>query len=720
MPRSAPRTPGRIALLLLLLSHLWAHAQVPLSRIVVLPFEAEGSVEAFAVAFPTAMQRALNEVDGVYVPPVSDPSVVLQRVAPISDTPVSELIRVFGADQVVFGRLLGSDNVTLELVMIDRDGQERLRSLSGNARNLPGLWQAAVDAVLDYANVTVTPGDRAAVTRILADAPSLASLGPVGLSSARFPGVRLDQLELALSLDPDSAWVHAEAARTLALQGQLERATTLARRAVELVPAAETFAVLGIVLLGQASEEAAAAFEAALRSNPAHALALTGLAQSGVASDLVGGYLERAIAASPRLSDAHLALAAGQTSSARVVQVLRTAALSLPDSVNVQVALLGAALDAGDARGAATLLRSALADPVGRRPAIYALAERYSAALPAEALGIVREGLLAYPNDASLRSLEVTLLRAAGDDAAAVAAIESWIADGSAPLSQVLAWAELLAMRGQFEDAQRVIAALPDNGDRELRAAQLELAAGRASDVVARLQAGVRAGSVDPLSTALYGVALGRLGRTEEATSILEGVVERAAAAADARSFEAADYARRALSVLSEQAQVVEGGVRVALATGASTAFEQGLYALERNDLPTARDAFARARTIQDAGFIAFYEGYTRQMLGDPRGAMVAYQAARVDLGANPVLLNNLGFAQLQVGRLDLALGTLREAVALDAQNARAHFNLALTFYGLSRFADATASFERALALDPTLQRSAAAVIEESRRRANP
>jgi tetratricopeptide (TPR) repeat protein len=704
----------------MLLSLAWAAAQAPVTRIVILPFDAEASVEAFSVAFPAAMQRALNEIDGVYVPPSGDPGVVLQRLLQFGETPVADLSRVFAADQVVFGRLAGSDNLTLELVMVDREGGEALRSLNGSSRNLPGLWQAAVDAVTEVAGIDVAPGDRAAVARILADVPSLASLGPVASSSARLPGVRLDQLELALALDGDSAWVQAEAARVMALQGQSERAVTLARRAVELVPAAETHTVLGIVLLSQGSEGAQVALEAALRSNPAHALALAAIAQSGVPADQAASYLERAIVASPRLSDAHLALATLQTTTARVVQVLRTASLSLPDSVNVQVALVGAALDAGDARGALTLLRAAIADPVGRRPAVYALAERFAPSLPGESLAIVREGLQLFPNDAGLRGLEITLLRSAGEDVAAVAAIEAWIEDGTAPLAQVMAWAEFLATRGQYEDAQRVIAALPDNGDRDLRAAQLDLAAGRAADVVARLETAVRSGSVDPLSNALYGVALGRLGRVEEAVDILEGVISRAAAAVDARSFEAADYARRALAVLSEQSQVIDGALRVALSAEASAAFEQGLYALEQNDLAAARDAFVRARGLQDVGFIAFYEGYTRQLLGDPRGAMVAYQAARPGLGANPVLLNNLGFAQLQVGRLDLAIETLREAVMLDEQNARAHFNLALTYYGLSRFPDAVASFDRALALDPSLQRSAAAVIEESRRRAAP
>ena len=82
------------------------------------------------------------------------------------------------------------------------------------------------------------------------------------------------------------------------------------------------------------------------------------------------------------------------------------------------------------------------------------------------------------------------------------------------------------------------------------------------------------------------------------------------------------------------------------------------------------------------------------------------------------MLLNNLGYAQLQVGRLDLALETLRRALEADPGNARAHLNLGLTYYGLSRFADAADAFDEALAIDPSLASVAGSVIDDARRRA--
>jgi len=696
-----------------------ANAQASATRIVVLPFDADASIEAFALAFPSALQRALNEVDGVYVPAVGDAAVVAQRVVDAGGDALAEVGRVFGADAVVLGRVRGSDALTLDLIVELRDGSDRNRSVNGRLGDLAALWRAAADAILEMVDVTPSLGDLADLRRVLGDVPSLPSLGPIGASSARVPGVRLDQLEAAATLDPDSAWVRSELARALALSGDGPRAMVDAERALELGPSAETHALVGIVRLSQGEPSAREAFEAALAANPAHGVALVGLAQSGVAADTAAQLLERAIAASPRLVDAHLALAELQTSPARVIQVLRRASGSLPDSLTVQLALVDTALAAGDARGAVELLRAAVADPVGRRAPSYLLAARLPAESSRDALAFVREGIQVFPGDPDLRRLEIDLLRAAGDADGATSALQAWVETGSAPAADVGTWAGALAAQGRFDEAQQWLATVADvDADADLRSAQVELAAGRARAALTSLEPSVASGEADALRRALYAIALGRVGRVDEASAMLQTVIAEAAASdASGRTREAGELAERALTVLAEQRQV-SGGDAVALSAEASTAFEQGLYALETGDLATARDAFVRARSVDDAGLLAFYEGYARQVLGDPRGAITAYQAARADLGDNDVLLNNLGYAQLQVGRLDLSLETLRQATAVNPDNARAHLNLGLTYYGLARFGDAVGAFDVALALDPTLAAAAGGVIDDARRRA--
>lgn len=705
-----------------------AFAQGAPVRVVVLPFDVVGAPEALSIGFPTVVQRALNEVDGLYAPPLSDASTTLQRVLALSETPIADIVRVFNADLLVFARLQapqpGTDSLTLELMAITAAGDELGRTLPGRLSALPALMLSAAETVLGFAGLPLVPSERAALSAVVNDAPPLPALAVASESAARFPGSRLADLSAAAEQVPNSAWLQAEWARALALNGRLDEALERAAEAVRLLPSVESQVTLGVVLSSRRErEEARAAFEAALARNPAHALALTGLAQSGAAPEAAIGYLERAVAASPRLAEAHLSLAGLQNSPTRIVQVLRTAATFLPDSVNIQVALMGAALDAGDPRGALSLLQRAVADPIGRRPAIYALAERVAFALPQEALALVREGRALFPDDANLRGLEVALLRESGSTAEALANMEAWIASGSAPIDEVVGYAETLAIRGDLSAARAVLETLPEDNQSDLRSAQIELAGGRASRAVELLEEGVEAGTADAWRLAVYGAALGRLGRLEEATAFLQRAAAGDGASASvvdgAAALRAADYARRVLAVLGQQDRVL-GDARIALNAEAGAAFEQGLYALEAGDTAAARDAFVRAREAQSEGFLAFFEGYTRQLLGDSRGAILAYSAARPTLGGNPVLLNNLGFAYLQVGRYDLALETLQEAVSLDAGNARAHFNLGLTYYGLGRFALAVAAFDAALAIEPSLERSAAAAIEEARRRAAP
>jgi hypothetical protein len=258
-----------------------ASAQATVQRIVLLPFDTDASIEAFALAFPSALQRAMNEIDGVYVPAVGDAAVVAQRVADAEGDVLAEVRRVFDADAVVLGRIRGSDALTIELVVATQAGDERNATVSGRLGDLAALWRGAADGVLELLGINPSLADLADLRRVLADVPSLPSLGPVGSSSARVPGVRVDQLEAAAALDPDSSWVIGELARVAAISGDGERALREAERAVELGAHAEAHALLGMVRLARNDPAAGEAFEAALSANPAHGVALAGLARSG-------------------------------------------------------------------------------------------------------------------------------------------------------------------------------------------------------------------------------------------------------------------------------------------------------------------------------------------------------------------------------------------------------------------------------------------------------
>ena len=706
-----PRLIALVTLWALLMGY--ASAQAPTLRVVLLPFDASASFEALALGLPASVQRALNEVDGIHVPPIGDAAVVFARARDAGVDPIAAVKRVFAADALVIARVSGGASYAVEGVIDLGDGGEVPLAVVGQSGDLPGASLAVTEAVLSALGVTPVPADLVALRRAVADAPSIPSLGAVAVASARLPSVRLDALATAADLDPDSAWVRSEYARALALTGDRAAALEEAEAAVALAESIEALVALGVVQLAAGDAAAAATFERALTANPAHAVALVGAARFAADEERLT-LLERAVVAAPRLADAHVALAEGQTSAARAVSTLRRATASLPDSVAVQGALLDLVVAAGDPAGALGLLRNAVADPVGRRGAIYALAERLPDAVATDALALVREGVLLFAESGEVRRAEIALLRRLGDEAAADAAQVAWLESGFASTDEVIAWAEILATRGRADEGAAWLERLQGAGDGAVNAARLDLAAGRARSALAVLEPLIAAGGADLTTRTLHGIALGRVGRLAEADEALRAVLVEGGLDAATR-----ELAERALAVVREQ-QALLGAGGLTLGAEAAEAFEQGLYALETGDFATAQAAFARARSVQDAGVLAFYEGYARQVGGDPRGAIVAYEAARVDLGSSDVLLNNLGYAHLQVGRLDLALATLRTAVALAPGNALAHLNLGLVHYGLTRFPEAVASFETALGIDPSLEAEIASVLADARRRSQP
>ena len=686
-----------------------ATAQSDPTRFVFVPFDADASIEALGLAVPSVLQHAFNELDDVYAPPVGDAGLVLQRLVAAGRDDVLELLTAaFDADVLVLGRVSGSEELAIELVVVV-DGVERTARVEGRLGDLAGLWTAAADAVLREADRTPPAPERAALLAVLGDAPSLPSLGPLATAAARLPGVRVDQLEAAVALDPDSAWARSELARTRVLAGDVAAALVDADAAVALRSSVEILTTQGLVRLVAGDDAAAAeAFAAALEHNPAHAVALVGLAQTAPAAERAA-LLARATAAAPRQVDAQLGLASLQTSASGAIQALRSAADRLPDSPSVLAALVDVTVEAGDARGALDLLRAAAARPIGRTPAAYTVAGRLPESVAGDALAFVREGIALFPEASDLRLLEAELLRRSGDAAGSEASLRAAVEANPDSIPDVRALARLLADRGAGEEAQALWATVADRApDGVLTSAELDLAAGRSRAALATLEPIVAAGGADADLRTLYGIALGRVGRVEEARAVLGSVLQDAPDAT---------LAARALALLDEQGRVA-GEADLELGAEAATVFERGLTALELGEFARAADAFAEARAIEDAGLLAFYEGYARQRAGDPRSAIAAYEAARAVLGEQDVLLNNLGYAHLQVGRFDRAFDALTAAIAANPSNARAHLNLGLTYYASSRFGEAVAAVDRALELDPTLEASAADTIADARARA--
>jgi len=707
------RTPilaAATALLTLLLLVPSAFAQAVPTRVVVLPFDASRSLGALGLVSAAAVQRAFNQVEGLYAPPVGDALLVLQRADQAGVDGIAAIERLFQADAIVLARISGQSQLSVDLVVVV-DGEDRESNVTGSLGELARLWRQLAETSLQSAGIALAPADLAQLRGALERAPSVPTLGPLGVAASRLPGARLDDLETALELDGDSAWLLAETGRVAVLQGHAERAERLVREAAAAAPDIADVRVLEGIVLATVGDDAAAttAFESALAINPAHALALAGLADTRQDPDERQALLERAVAAAPRLVDAHLSLAALQTAPQRRLQALRRAAERVPDSLAIQRALQETVLAAGDPRGALALLQQAVADPIGRSAAVYALAAQLPDVVGSEALAFVRDGRAAFPENVSLAIAEADLLVASGDLEAAEAALRAVVAMEPDAVVAIDALATVLGRAGRLDEAETLLTeALGPSDALERRIIEMQLSSGRARTALARLEPLIEAGESDPLLRTYYGIALGRVGRVAEAQTVLEAV--RA---------EAPDVtlAARALNVLEQQRRIVGDDDALALEGDAAVAFEQGLSALESGDWVTAADGFARARTHGDAGLLAFYQAYALQRSGDQRAAIAAYGDARDLLGDNDVLLSNLGFAHLQLGRFDLALDALQAAVASNPENPQAHFNLGMAQLGVARFVEAAASFERTVALAPELAASVEPFLAEARRR---
>lgn len=710
LPRSLLRRPLRRAVLALAAVVLLApivHAQDVTTRIVAVPLQGPAELGPWKIGVPAALQRSLNAIGGVFVPPVGDPVVLAERASQAGLDPAAVIAERFAADALLGGRVASAPagiDVTLERV--GGGGASDARTVT--VANDPAVaMPQIVAAALELVGLELSEAQREAALEVAAQAPSIEGLQAVAVASARLALPDAGQLRAADDLAHDRSWTLAERARGLALTGNAEAGLELAQRATEVAPAdAEAWTILGVVA-GRAGEPsiAEAAFRSALERNPSHAVARAGLAGQLGGDDAVREY-QRALDAYPRLLEAYLALAEAQ-GGARGLQVLRGAADALPDSVRLHRAVLQRVLAAGDGAGAVQYLRETLGAPLSASPSIYAIAAELPAERSDAARELLEEGAAAHPTDVTLAVAHARFLREQGDAAAAEARIRPLTE--SAPDNPRLANALALALVAQerLDEARELLVSVADgSATARFNLAQALLEAGLPRAAAEELEGDVGPAQDDPDVWAAYGTALAGAGRFDEAREALDRALELDPGQA---------LAERTARRLEERLAVAPDGTEE-LPAEARAAFDRGLTDLEQGRYGDAVVELRRAyeATPGETPLLAFYLANALQRDGRASEAIDLYEQVVEAFPDSGTVLNNYGFAWLQLGRYDRALPTLRDAVEADPDNPRAHLNLGLTFYGLSRFEDALASWDRAVDLDPSLEPA----IRETRERA--
>lgn len=689
--------------LLVTLSTSAAFAQTP-TRVAVLAFDTDAAASAYRLGLATGLQRALNVIDNLYVPPVGDTLIVAQNTATAQlDTTV--FAEAFGAQALVSGLVSSSgETLSVQIFFAEPGVDTRQVTVEGTRGDLAGLLKSVTDTVVDELELTLGANDQAELEAVTAQVPPLADLAAVGEASLGLGGT--DSPELQDAAAAGSSWALSERAKVLAVSGNDEEAGTLSLSAIEAAPEdVEALVNRGIVLAATGDVETArTAFAAALELNPAHAIAHAGQARLASDGAQAENDLKAAIAAYPRYAAAYLELAARQRQANQpqtALQTLREGADKVPDSPSLGSAFVTQAVASGNSSEALTYIETSLEteDPAPER---YALAS----ALPTEeaprALAILRQGRTAYPRDSALALAEADMLGKTEDYAGAESVLRE--AQGFAPDNPELANQLALAQAEQGKTAEaaetlrgaaQTNPALTDTLERNL--AQIFLDAGQNEAAVSTLEPLLEASPEDSDLYTLYGVALGRAGRFNQALNALDEAL---------RLEPDNTQAQQTRRFLSQNEQLASGS-ETELGTDAARALQEGISALEAGDNVKAQADFDSAADLQPTGLTNFYRGYIRQIQGDLRGAVSAYEEALTgfpdaDAGQARVL-NNAGFAYFRLGRFDKAVDYLTRATEADPSNSEAQLNLGLIYYDLGRFGDALAPLEQALQANPAL-----------------
>ncbi|CAA9588633.1 MAG: hypothetical protein AVDCRST_MAG86-4166 [uncultured Truepera sp.] len=680
-----------------------AAAQEPV-RLAVLAFDTDDAAAPYRFGLATGLQRSLNVIDNLYAPPIGDTLVVAQstETAALDTTVFAE---AFGAQALVSGLVTtAGDAVTVEVFFAEPGGETRRVPVEGQLSDPAGLLGSVVETVVSELGLSVSAEDQAQLDAVVAQTPPLGDLAVVseaalGLSAADSPA-------LARAAEGGGSWALSERAEALGAAGEDEEALALSLAAIQAAPEdVEALVNRGVVLAASGDVETArTGFAAALALNPAHAVALAGQARLSEDPAAAQRDLEAALAAYPRYAAAYLELAslereAGSPQTA--LQTLRTGVDRVPESAALKAAFITEAVGGGNTTEAVSFLEEALTAP-DPAASLYAL----TAALPAEeserALTLLREGRARYPRDAALALAEAEILGKTDQYAAAEDVLRE--AQAFAPdnleLTNQLALAQ--AEQGKTDAAAATLRAAaeqnPDLGSvLERVLAQIYLQAGENEAATETLAPLLEDAPEDAELHTLYGVALGRVGEFDRALSALD---EALRLNPDDRQ---AARARRFVA----QNQQLAGATRVDLPPEAQTALQEGITALEADDFKTAQTRFDRAAEISPGGLPSFYQGYARQLQGDLRGAVSAYDTALAGFpeanSGQATVLNNAGFAYFRLGRLDKAVDYLTRAVAADPSNSEAQLNLGLIYYDLGRLQEALGPLEAALAQNPSL-----------------
>ena len=184
-----------VRLLLVLVAAIFNVAAAQVTRVAVFPFDVAANTQAYQLGLPSAVQRALNQVPGVYAPPIGDVALVANKAVD-AGADVNETVgRLFDAGALVTGQVTLGGGGVQAVVNVDMAGNVQTVQATGQGPDELAVQVAEALARIVAPDAASEVMDKARATA--SDTPSLPSHGPTGLSASGLPGATVTDLGVA-------------------------------------------------------------------------------------------------------------------------------------------------------------------------------------------------------------------------------------------------------------------------------------------------------------------------------------------------------------------------------------------------------------------------------------------------------------------------------------------------------------------------------------------
>ncbi len=689
----------RLTLLLLFIVLSLSSAQ-DIKKLVISTFDTSDSISNYGLGLATALERSLSLVDNIFVAPVGDTVIYIQRHYQEDDI-LDKLSNAFDASVLISGQIdnQATDNNTI-LVFAGPDySTSKQIAFKVDLSDPKRAVATIVEKIISELQLGLSAEERTQLNAVIAQTPSVPSLGVVSEAALGLPVSNLNELAAAKDLDPNSTWVLSEYARALAISGDLNKALEISDAAVALeaqdIDAQITTALIQTSLAN--NQKAIEAFNRALALNPNNPTALAGLANVEADPAKAKALLEKAIAIYPRLVDAYISLADLELASnpQAALNTLRQGSNRVPDSTNIRRRFLEIAVDLGEEAGALDYLKETLRGYPIPPVSIYNLATILPYSQNQEAIKIIRDGRNHHQGNPILALSEAELYARGNDFLKAEVVLKDALASNLGDTGLAAALATAQAKQGKITDAANTIYSVRGHTDEaDFEIAQIFLEAGYAIDASTLLGNLASKHSDSATILSLYGISLARSGDNERGLIYINQALDLEPSLA---------FAQRAKQLISEE-NSLSGGQAAALGPEAKTLYDQGIDAFQRADYQTAKNYFADSRKIQDNGRTAFYQGLSEYHIGETRAAARSLKRALNDFPQSALVLNDMSQIQLELGRYDLAEDYAKRAIAVDASYDDAHLNLGMVYYKIGSYAKAISSWDEAIRINPNNQ----------------